>query len=348
MTKRVTWRVEASPTSMGMRHYEQRIQDAISGIAEERGWKFARSSIVSLRAGVAGSVRFPAFFREHGPAWLAPILTRGSRTSLVHRFDLRLPPAPHEVVTVHDLPPRRFPDEGRLPEWCLASARRAREVIVPSNFAAREVEALTGARHITVIPYGLSPEFENPEPANTPELTALGIRKPYFVHAAGATERKNLRALAEAWKILTKAGIDQELVLCGPPHPRRTQAFKNVPNVVMLGRKPLAQVTQIMAASTAVVVPSTYEGFGLPALEGMACAVPVVAAARGALPEVCGDTAILVEPDGESLAAGLAQVLKLSTEERAKFAAEGRRRAKSFDWKRAAEEHLTVYSRHLP
>lgn len=345
MQRHVAWRIEATPTSMGMHHYEQRIQAAIAAEAGD-DWTFSRSTVGSLRRAAGASVRFPAILRERGPRWLTPALRRGSRRTLVHRFDLRLPPAPREVVTVHDLPPRRFPDEGRLPDWCLESARRAREVIVPSEFARNEVATLTGAQNITVIPYGLSPEFQSPEAADADELAALGITGPFVVHAAGATRRKNLDGLADAWRRITAQGVDHTLVLCGPPHPARDRAFDGLPQVLKVGRQPLATVTRLMAASSAVVVPSTYEGFGLPALEGLACSVPVVAADRGALPEVCDGAAVLVEPDGEGLASGVSKVIDLSAAERADVGAAGRRRAESFDWSIAARQHLDVYLRH--
>jgi len=101
-----------------------------------------------------------------------------------------------------------------------------------------------------------------------------------------------------------------------------------------------------MRRATLVVVPSTYEGFGLPALEGMACGVPVVAARRGALPEVCANAGLLVEPDGASLAKGIDRVLtdeKLANDLRHN----GPKRAAEFDWDFAAHEHLRVYAEVL-
>ena len=98
----------------------------------------------------------------------------------------------------------------------------------------------------------------------------------------------------------------------------------------------------LLRRARAVVVPSTYEGFGLPALEGMACGVPVVAARCGALPEVCEDASLLVEPNGEAIAKGVETVLtNHALAER--LGERGRRRASDFDWDHAAAEHLRVY-----
>ena len=99
----------------------------------------------------------------------------------------------------------------------------------------------------------------------------------------------------------------------------------------------------LMRRADVVVVPSTYEGFGLPALEAMVCGAPVVAARRGALPEVCGEAALLVEPDGRSIAEGLEQVLDdegLAGE----LPAEARRPALPAPAELAAQEHLDVYA----
>ena len=95
-----------------------------------------------------------------------------------------------------------------------------------------------------------------------------------------------------------------------------------------------------------MVVPSTYEGFGLPALEAMASGAPVVAAARGALPEVCGAAALLVEPTAQGLADGLVAVL---TDEALASGLRhaGRERAAPYTWQRTARETIDVYRRIL-
>jgi alpha-1,3-rhamnosyl/mannosyltransferase len=93
--------------------------------------------------------------------------------------------------------------------------------------------------------------------------------------------------------------------------------------------------------------PSRYEGFGLPVLEAMACATPVVTTTGGSLPEVAGDAAALVEPgDDAALAAAIA---KLATDPAARrdAAARGLARAAAFTWERCADLTAAAYSRAL-
>jgi glycosyltransferase involved in cell wall biosynthesis len=348
MTPRVNWTSLATASPMGQQHYEVKIQEAMR-IAGGSGWQFITSTVASLRSPVPANARFPMQLVHRMPASLAALAgqIRYPRADLVHRFDLRVPPGRlPEVVTAHDLPPARFDDEGGLPRFAMASARRAVGVICPSTFAADELRSLCGVTQTWVIPYGLSAEFQDPKPLPSLDLEALGVRGRYVVHAAGATKRKNLAGLAAAWQTLQSEGVDATLVLCGPPDQRRDDAFDGLAAVVKTGRLSLDTVAQLMAGAAAVVVPSTYEGFGLPALEGMACGAPVVAARCGALPEVCGDAGLLVAPSGEGLAAGLTLVLS-DSDVAGRLVAQGLRRAKDFDWAVAADAHLDVYRQVL-
>ena len=91
--------------------------------------------------------------------------------------------------------------------------------------------------------------------------------------------------------------------------------------------------------------PSLDEGFGMPALEAMAAGVPVVASNRAALPEVCGDAALLVDPeDVEALAAALGQLMA-DEGLRERLAAGGLKRAAGFSWEKAAEQTWAVYQK---
>ncbi len=99
----------------------------------------------------------------------------------------------------------------------------------------------------------------------------------------------------------------------------------------------------LVAAAGCVVVPSHYEGFGLPALEGMAAGVPVVSSNRSSLPEVVGDAGILVDPDPNTLAEGLLAVASSSVD-LAAMRERGRQRAHLYTWERAADGHAAVWA----
>ncbi|MBW3614202.1 MAG: glycosyltransferase family 4 protein [Actinobacteria bacterium] len=337
---------------MGQQHHESALHESLQRELTRCGsrdrWTLSTVRVAPMRAGT-GDVRLPLGLIARGPAMVATSAAAFAyrRADLVHRFDLRLPPhRGAEVVTVHDLPPLRFGDEGTLPTWAAASARRARVVICPSAFAADEVATLLGQARTRVVPNGVAETFRDAPAADAAVLAGLGLKGRFVIHAGGATERKNLGALAGAWRRISAAVPDATLALCGPPHPRRTELFAGLPRVRLIGRVAQQEVAGLMAAAAAVVVPSLYEGFGLPALEGMACGTPVVATDRGALPEVCGDAALLVAPTSDALAEGMEAVLTDALFAR-RLADAGRARAAPYTWERTAAATLAVYEEAL-
>jgi alpha-1,3-rhamnosyl/mannosyltransferase len=243
---------------------------------------------------------------------------------------------------VHDLPPLRFHDEGTLPRWSVTTARDARLIICPSAFAADEAATLLGAERIRIVPNGVARHFFDAAPFSVTELAALGIEGPFVLHAGGATRRKNLEGLAAAWREVAKQIPGIRLALVGPPDSRRDQAFSGSPRTVRLGHRHAGDVARLMTSAALVVVPSTYEGFGLPALEAMAAGVPVLAARAGALPEVCGDAALLAGPDPGGLAAGIQELVE-DADLRGELVKRGRERARDFTWERSARGHLEAY-----
>ena len=342
----VTWSVVSTDSPMGQQRYEGEIQKAMAAAGSQE-WSFRLLRLAPLRSKGSGVRRYPARLAGRAPLPVARAVGWAAyRTKgLVHRFDLRLPPSEGpEVVTVHDLPPLRFDDEGKIPTSAKAGARRASAIITPSRFAADEVLELLGvdAQRIHVVPYGVSGDYQEAVPATNTELKDFGIRPLFVVHAAGASKRKNLSALAAAWAQVAAECPDVDLVLAGPKDERREEAFRAIPAVRIIGSLPGPGIASLMRRAAAVVVPSTYEGFGLPALEGMMCGTPVVAARCGALPEVCGDSAVLVQPDGEGIAEGLLAVLRDQLlADRLKV--DGLARAAHFSWEQAAKAHLRIY-----
>lgn len=329
---------------MGLQHYETQLLAALWRIAPAE-WAFSKITVGSLRQRPRPGVRLPAGMMARSGARVAGLAGRWAyrKAPNVHRFDLRLPPsAVPEVVTVHDLPPFRFEDEGELPPWAKASAQRARLVICPSEFAAIEVRDLLSIDRVVVVPNGVGAPYPGAERLPAEELGKLGINGPFLLHVGGSTQRKNLHGLAGAWRGLSDHLQGVSLVSVGPATAQRSSAFGGLPNVVLLGYLPQERIARLMASALLVVVPSTYEGFGLPCLEAMAVGTPVVAARAGALVEVCGDAAELCDSSAEGIADAVLRVIHDEAQGAVRVA-RGLVRAAEFTWERSATAHVEAY-----
>jgi glycosyltransferase involved in cell wall biosynthesis len=252
---------------------------------------------------------------------------------------------PRNVVVVHDAAVLRHPDaySRAYRFWHarigLAGARRALAVITVSEFSRGELLELAGLdpERVVVIPGGVGEQFapgaDGPEGAD--DGRALGLERPYVLTLATSDARKNLPALAPAATALERRGI--ELVWAGDARPyfTETERVAGVRRVGYIGERDLPGLYR---DALAFVLPSRYEGFGLTCVEAMACGTPVVAADRGALPETCGNAALLVDPDDP--AALTAAVVSAATEPdvRATLREAGLRRARAFTWDRTAAE----------
>lgn len=345
MSRRVLLLKVHQAIPMGQQVAEDNLERALRAIAGAE-WTFDSLALASLRSQDGGArVPMNAAFRMPLAASRALGRLRYPRRDLYHRLDLRCPVAPREVVTVQDLAPLHFDDEGRLPRSAAGGVRRARMVVASSQFSADEARRL-GARTVRVVPNGFDPVYAEAAPASPERLAQIGVRGRFVLHAAGATARKNLEGLAAAWRIVSEEMPGVSLVLSGPRHERRDRLFRDLPSTHLVGRLETADIASLFRAADAVVVPSLYEGFGLPALEGMAAGTPVVAARRTALPEVCGDAALLVEPTGPGIADGLLRVLG-DADLAARLRAAGPGRAAPFTWERAARATIEVYREAL-
>ena len=337
----------ASAAPMGAQVYVEQVAARAAGAlaACDDGWVVQRRVFRSMRSPLPGTHRLPAGLLARAGSTVRAGVGRVvyPRGALVHRMSLELPPAPREVVTLHDVVAWRFADESAPVRSAAAELRRAAAVVCVSQFTADEAVALLGVRTTVVVPNGVDDVFFDAPAASPDVLNGLGIQGRFVLHAGGASARKNLEALALAWPIVRREHPDLILVLTGPPHPRRDALFAGMPGAHLLGRLPDALVPGIVAAAAVVVVPSTYEGFGLPVLEAMAARVPVVVARTSALPEVVGDGGLLVDPAPGTLAEGVLSVLAGGPDVAA-MVRRGRSRAGHFTWDRSVAGHAAVWA----
>lgn len=294
--------------------------------------------------------------------WAAPRELRRQPVDLFHGVTgFELPPgAPCRLVTtVHDLVPLRFP---ALVPWrhrwavrCLlrGALGRATAVIAVSEATRAEILARYpgAAAKVRVVPEAAGAHFAPPGAEARAAMRArYALAGPYVLFVGLLEPKKNLPTLLRAVARLRAAGAwgSTQLVLAGAPGwgtdglAAEAERLGLGGTVRRLGAVPEPELPALYAEAEAFVFPSLWEGFGLPALEAMASGAPVVAARRGALAEVTGGAALLVEPDVGPLADALGTVLA-DRALRERLRAAGLARAAAFSWRRTAVESLAVY-----
>lgn len=336
-------------TPMGPEAYQrqiiQRATQALGAASAER-WDLRHLVVRSLRSPLPGNRRIPMSAVVQAPPAIRRTLGRVlyGTDAVTHRMSLELPPAPHgDVITLHDVISWRYPDESEAVRAARAEARRADAVICVSEFTAREAERVLGVRSPHVIYNGVDERYFAATPLSASPTDAQGLPERYVLHLGGASTRKNLEALAEAWPRVRRERPDIGLALAGPPHPRRTRLFDGMPGVVLLGRLADEAMPGLVAGASAVVIPSLYEGFGMPVLEAFAAGVPVVAARTSALPEVVGDVGLLVTPDAEGIASGLLDATVDGSPDPS-WVTTAKSWARRFSWTQSALGHARVWA----
>lgn len=270
------------------------------------------------------------------------------RPRLYHSLQTSLPvmaPCP-VAVTLHDLIPwalggSRLAGE-RIRYWpAFRLLRWADLVIAVSRSSASDGQRLAGvkAERLRVIPESAEGPFGERPQARERVRERWGLDPPFLLYAGALDARKDPAALVAAWKVARQTRPGIELVLAGDPGP---QAPAEPPGR-LLGHVSPEDLADLMTTATCLLFPSRYEGFGLPVLEAMACACPVVAYSNSSLPELVGEAGLLV-PDGDESALAEAVVSLLQDPRRAaELGAAARARAATFNWRRTARETWAAY-----
>jgi len=260
------------------------------------------------------------------------------------------------VVTVHDLSFMLYPEAFRpaqrtyqqvMARW---TARHAERVITVSASTKADVIHLFGvpAERIVVVPNGVDEAYRPLPRAEVEEFRRRRSLPERFLLCVGTMEpRKNLSRLLEA---LARVPEAPPLVICGGKGWYYDAIFAAVERlglhdrVQFAGFVPQAELPLWYNAASWFIYPSLYEGFGLPALEALACGAPSIVSRASSLPEVVGDAALLVDPhDTDALAAALTQALAKG-ELAAALRQAGPVRAAQFSWQRTARETAAIYN----
>jgi len=261
------------------------------------------------------------------------------------------------VATIHDLGYLHFPDEHpRATRWLRRlsnrwSAARASRVIAISKATRNDLVRYDriGPAKIAIVHHGLSPIFRPVDGATVDAVRERhGLRDPYLLFVGTLQPRKNLGRLLAAFDRIAEAHPTVTLALVGAigwHSDRLREALGRMrarERVRVLGYVDDADLPALITGAVALAFPSLYEGFGLPALEAMACGTPVLASNTSSLPEVVGEAGLLVDPlDVDAIAAGLDRLI-LDAPLRQELGLRGIARAAKFTWRRAARETLAV------
>jgi glycosyltransferase involved in cell wall biosynthesis len=267
-------------------------------------------------------------------AWTLPRLLRRLQPQLVHfQYALPLGFRGRSVVTLHDLSFENDPGVmGRVDRLVFRAvvpraARRADHVLVVSERTRQDVEERYGLapEKVTVTPNGVDPSF-----------SPGGERDGYLLFVGAIQRRKDPLAALDAAR-----AVGLPLVVAGPEKEPALARRLREGGADLRGYVSKTELADLYRGAAALVLPSRFEGFGLPVLEAMACGTPVVAAPEPALREVAGDAAVYAEDGDFGAAVGRA------LGERDRLSAAGLERARLFSWQETARRTAEVYRRVL-
>jgi glycosyltransferase involved in cell wall biosynthesis len=262
------------------------------------------------------------------------------------------------VVTIHDLIPFLF---SIYPWWkqkivqagYRRAARHAAHLVADSVATASDVQKILNVPGEKISTVHLAADPDNFHPGSTAdELNGLqrrfGVQPPYLMATgAGNWRTKNLKSALEALIIARKdAGRKFQTVMVGAAEALRVPAIRDLAddlNLIQTGYIETPELAALFRYAHALVMPSLYEGFGLPLVEAMSCGCPVIASDRGSLPEVAGAGAQCFDPFNIGAMAAAVVALLRSPEELQQKKAAALSRAADFSWDKAAQETIWVY-----
>jgi glycosyltransferase involved in cell wall biosynthesis len=264
------------------------------------------------------------------------------------------------VLTVHDLSWIRYPEMhpkervNAMHKFFEPSLSRANLILTVSDFVKQElidVFSVAPERILTVY-NGVESEMQPKDAVQTlPVLSHHNLKDKQYILAVGTLEpRKNLRVALQAYMGLSaQVRKHYPLVIVGMKGWNNDALEQQVRPLIaagevrLLGYLPREDLIDIVAGATMLIYPSVYEGFGLPVLEAMACAVPVITSNVSSLPEVIGDTGILINPhDVDELRLGIQSLIE-DAALNSKLSQQGFERSKRFSWARCVHETVGAY-----
>ena len=264
------------------------------------------------------------------------------------------------VVTVHDISPITHPEcfEPKYVQWFTRRihhiVEQADRIIVVSENTKRELVEFTSLpqEKVVVVHNGVDDRFSPFEDRRTNIVRTLqryGISGPYVLFVGAVDEDKNLVRLAKAFAQVREEHTDLQLVFAGKStwgYQRLKEQLADLKidkGLVFTDFVPNDDLPMLYAGARVHAIPSIHEGFGIPALEAMACGTPVLSSNTASLPEVVGDAGLLVDPYSvDEIVEGLRRLLA-DEALRSSCIEKGLARSKLFSWPLAAKRVIEIY-----
>jgi glycosyltransferase involved in cell wall biosynthesis len=303
--------------------------------------------------------------RRRLPGWVGHAWEQLALPGFIQRGEVLWSPAntgplrvENQVLSLHDIFALEHPEWYRETftawyRWLLPRlVRKVCWVITPSEWSRKQILNRFPflIDKLYVVRAGINRARFRPRPEGEVSAVRLRYRLPedYLLFVGTIEPRKNIPRLLEAWESMRGEFPGRVLAVAGGKSPVFREvnleklALQAHKAVAFLGYVPDEDLPALYSGAQGVVIPSLVEGFGLPALEGMACGAPVICSATGALPEIVGRVGLLVNPvDVQALAGAMRQLLA-DKALRVELCARGLARAREFSWENAVDQLLKI------
>ena len=359
--------------SGGIGRYVRELTAALATVDEANAYRLFVSGAAAGALPPAPAAHFQWRSTAISPRWLARIWQRAKlplpvelftgKVDLFHATDFVLPytlDSTRTLLTVHDLSFVRVPEAASPPLKAYLDAvvprsvGRADHVLADSSATKDDLIELykTPADKITVLYSGVDQRFQRVSDRRALESTRAkyGLADSRYVLSVGTVQpRKNYSRVIRALARVRASGLDLRYAIAGgkgwlEAEMQHTIASTGMGDYVhLLGFVNDEDLPALYSGSRMLLMPSLYEGFGLPILEAMACGVPVIASNISSLPEVAGDAAILIDPTDTAALGDAMLAVETESTLREQLIQKGYRQAEKFCWRRSAAQLLSVY-----
>ncbi|MFH1545304.1 MAG: glycosyltransferase family 1 protein [archaeon] len=262
------------------------------------------------------------------------------------------------VITCMDVIPRALKEDYPkalvfLLDKCMKKMSEAESIIVPSEFTKREIKKYYGIGEevIKVIPLGYNKKVFKPmKKSIARKKLRINKDKKIILNVGSEEPRKNIPLLIDAFDELREQEKKVELIRVGEERKetRKLIEKKRLTKVIAYyNNVPEEKLALLYNSADVFVFPSTYEGFGLPLLEAMACNTPIITTSETSIPEVVGKSALFLEEKNSIELRELIKEVLNNNKLREKIVRQGKKQVKGFSWEKCAKKTIETYKEVL-